>query len=109
LTGRYPFQHGVRDNSGYRLASADTLASRLKSTGFATGAFVGSYALDARFGLNAGFDVYDGRFDDRATGGALIVPERPATAVVARATAWISAQGGQWFAWVHVYDPHAPY
>src|SRR5438309_591245 len=25
------------------------------------------------------------------------------------ATGWIQRQGGKWFAWVHVYDPHAPY
>src|SRR2546422_7528134 len=31
LTGRYPFQHGVRDNSGYRLApDARTAATLLK-------------------------------------------------------------------------------
>ena len=28
----------------------------------ATGAFIGSFALDSRFGLNAGFDVYDERY-----------------------------------------------
>src|SRR6202030_2155669 len=35
--------------------------------------------------------------------------ERPAAAVVAPARAWIASQRGRWFAWVHLYDPHAPY
>jgi len=35
--------------------------------------------------------------------------ERRADAVVAAALDWIGAQSGKWFAWVHVYDPHAPY
>jgi arylsulfatase A-like enzyme/Tfp pilus assembly protein PilF len=111
LTGLYPFQHGYRENSGYRLrAGSDTLATILKANGFATAAFVGAFPLDARFGLTPGFDVYDGRFDDAGGGGVFLLPERPATAVVARATEWINSQGsGKWFTWVHVFDPHAPY
>jgi len=110
LTGTYPFQHGYRENSGYRLKPGmPTLATILKERGFATGAFVAAFPLDARFGLTPGFDVYDGRFDD-LTGGGFTIVERPASAVVALATSWIDAQaGGRWLAWVHVYEPHAPY
>jgi arylsulfatase A-like enzyme/Flp pilus assembly protein TadD len=110
LTGTYPFQHGYRENSGYRLKSGmPTLATILKGRGFATAAFVAAFPLDARFGLTPGFDVYDGRFDD-LTGGGFTIVERPASAVVALATSWIDAQaGGRWLAWVHVYEPHAPY
>src|SRR5206468_4499962 len=109
LTGTYPFQHGFRENSGYRLKPGlPTLATLLKAQGFATGAFVGAFPLDARFGLTPGFDVYDGRFDD-LTGVGFIIAERPAAAVVAQAKAWIGEQRGRWFAWVHVYEPHAPY
>ena len=110
LTGTYPFQHGYRENSGYRLKPGmPTLATILKGRGFATAAFVAAFPLDARFGLTPGFDVYDGRFDD-LTGGGFTIVERPASAVVALATSWIDAQaGGRWLAWVHVYEPHAPY
>jgi len=38
-----------------------------------------------------------------------VPPERPASAVVAAARRWIRREGDSWFAWVHVYDPHAPY
>jgi len=65
LTGQYPFQHGVRDNSGYRLPrDARTAATLFKQAGYATAAFVGAFPVHARFGLNAGFDVYDDRFGD---------------------------------------------
>src|SRR4051812_15218641 len=38
LTGRLPFEHGVRDDAGYVLADdARTLAEQLRSRGFATG------------------------------------------------------------------------
>src|SRR5947209_3085670 len=62
LTGLYPYQHGVRDNSGFRLAgSVPTLATVLHAAGYATGAFVGGFTLDSQFGLGHGFDVYDDR------------------------------------------------
>jgi len=110
LTGLYPYQHGYRENAGHRLpAGTGTLATRLKAAGFETGAFVAAFPLDARFGLTPGFDVYDGRFDDVGSGAEFLLPERPAPIVVARATAWIRARGGRWFAWVHLYEPHAPY
>jgi arylsulfatase A-like enzyme/Tfp pilus assembly protein PilF len=110
LTGEYPFEHGVRDNSGYRLpAAVGTIATRLHAAGFATGAFVAAAPLDPRYGLAAGFDLYDGRFDDAGGGASFTLPERPATIVVARAMTWIQTQTRPWFAWVHVYEPHAPY
>jgi hypothetical protein len=33
----------------------------------------------------------------------------PAPAVVDRAVQWIRQRNARWFAWVHLYDPHAPY
>lgn len=110
LTGLYPFAHGLHDNAGYRLARGTaTLATFLKGSGYATGAFVGAFPLDARFGLAAGFDVYDDRYPARARASDLLMPERPADQVVAAATAWIRQRRGRWFAWVHLFDPHAPY
>ena len=38
LSGRYPFEHGVRDNAGFRFPpGTDTLATLLKARGYATG------------------------------------------------------------------------
>ena len=57
LTGTYPYEHGVRDHSGYRLkAGLPTMASLLKQQGFETGAFVGAVPLEKRVGFDAGFD-----------------------------------------------------
>ena len=110
LTGRYPYEHGIRDNSGFRVRSGEvTLATRLKSLGFATGAFVSAYPLDQRYGLNAGFDTYDDRVSEVGRTTDLVVPERPADAAVASALEWIGRQNSKWFGWVHVFDPHAPY
>ena len=111
FTGEYPYQHGVRENSGYRLApGARTIATLLKSAGYATGAFVGAFPVHSRFGLNQGFDVYDDRFGETRAPTEFVMPERPATAVVPLARDWIARhRGGRWFVWVHVFDPHAPY
>src|SRR6266545_4629359 len=65
LTGQFPFQHGLRDNSGYRLPPGSrTAATILKQAGYTTAAFVAGFPLHSRFGLNQGFDVYDDRLGD---------------------------------------------
>ena len=123
LTGEYPFQHGLRDNSGYRLPrDARTAATMLKQAGYATAAFVAAFPLHSRFGLNAGFDLYDDRFGESHGLTDFNMPERPASAVVPLARDWIAGRAGRaggargegqgaqpWFVWVHVFDPHAPY
>jgi arylsulfatase A-like enzyme len=110
LTGRLPFDHGIRDNSGYRVKEGTaTLATRLKAAGYATGAFVAAFPLTKRFGLTLGFDEYDDQIPEMRGAGVLDVPERRADAVVSRAQAWIDKQPGRFFGWVHVFDPHSPY
>jgi len=109
LTGRYPFDHGVRDNSGFRLGAAPrTLAEAAREKGMATGAFVGAFPLDRRFGLSRGFDVYDD-VGGEAAQADFAFTERRAGEVVAVARAWIDRQQKPWLAWVHVFDPHASY
>jgi len=125
LTATYPTRNGVRDNGAFRLPeNRSTVATALESAGYRTGAFVGAFVLDARFGLNRGFDVYDDRM--RSHGSDLELAERPAEQVFRAAARWIldgqadaaTARPGElsiratdkkWFAWVHVYDPHEPY
>jgi arylsulfatase A-like enzyme/Tfp pilus assembly protein PilF len=120
LSGRYPFRHGVRENSGFRFpGDVDTLATLLKARGYRTGAFVSAFPLDVRFGLARGFDVYDDRYGKGAERRAFREPERPGAATVAAAVAWINQQSNPqseirnpqspWFAWVHLYEPHFPY
>ena len=111
LTGLYPFQHGVRENSGFRLsASVPTLATVLHGAGFATGAFVGAFPLDSQFGLDRGFDVYDDRYAKGTDEEEFVIAERRGDEVVRLALAWWRAREGKpRFLWVHLYDPHAAY
>jgi arylsulfatase A-like enzyme/tetratricopeptide (TPR) repeat protein len=122
LTAVSPPVHGLRANGLFRLGpKLPTLATVLKEAGYRTGAFVGAFVLDARFGLNRGFDVYDDRYGEKAPGDPAEGAERRAEDVVKPAAAWINQQSNhrenqqspignqQWFAWVHLYDPHEPY
>ena len=132
MTAVSPPVHGLRANGLFRLGpQLPTLATVLKSAGYRTGAFVGAFVLDARFGLNRGFDVYDDRYGEKAVGDPAESAERRAEDVVRPAAAWIlgrdlglGARGSTlqppvpspqspapspWFAWVHLYDPHEPY
>lgn len=109
LTGELPSVHGARDNGWEVLQPrAVTVADRLRSAGYHTGAFVSTFILSAQFGLDHGFDVYD---DHLRSAGPLLDLDlrRPAADTAAAAERWIAAQGSApFFAWIHFYDPHAP-
>ena len=111
LTGLYPFQHGVRDNSGFRLAATHaSLASVLHDAGYATGGFVSGFPLEARFGLGRGFEVYDDRFSNSVRDEEFQLAERRGDEAVAAALAWWrAAAAAPRFLWLHLFDPHAPY
>jgi arylsulfatase A-like enzyme/cytochrome c-type biogenesis protein CcmH/NrfG len=111
LSGRLPYEHGMRDNSGFRVKDGTaTIATRLKEAGFATGAFVGGFPLTKRFGLTPGFDTYDDQMPELTGAIAISMPERRADVVVGRAVDWIGRlQQQRFFSWVHLFDPHSPY
>ncbi len=111
LTGLYPPDHGVRDNTGFRLdASIPTIATIARERGWATGAFVAAFPLDSRYGLDRGFEVYDDGYAPSGTPGEFSMPERAGPEVVSAALAWWRGQKGRpRLLWVHLYEPHAPY
>ena len=56
MTGLYPTYHGVRLNGTTALSQGHTtLAESLSKQGYQTGAFIGAFVLDGRWGLNQGF------------------------------------------------------
>ena len=112
FTGTYPMHHGVRDNGGYYLEPSEvTLAETLKDKGFATGAFVGAFVLDSRWGLDQGFDRYFDDFDlSKYERISLDTVQRRGDEVMAEALAWMdSVKDKPFFCWIHLYDAHAPY
>ncbi len=103
LTGLYPSEHGIRENSRFLDDDRTLLAERLRDAGYDTAAFVSGYPLKRRFGLARGFDHYD---DDMGMGNA----ERSAGPTTQQALEYLQASPrGPVFVWVHYFDPHDPY
>ncbi len=113
MTGLIPPAHGVRLNGVHRLREGTpTLGRVLQSAGYRTGAFIGAYVLDSRFGLDQGFDVYDDEIPKGEDATGSLEAERRGDVVAARAVAWLRSlpgDGRPFFLWMHMYDPHAPY
>jgi len=111
LTGKYPREHGIRNNNQGGLSEElDSLAKAFGRYDYETGAFIAAFVLDAQYGLDRGFDVYA---DDMVTSKMGVQPaewQNPADVVTDRALEWLeSVKGKPFFAWVHYYDPHEPY
>lgn len=112
FTGLIPPRHGVRDNGGFFVEKeTTTLAERLKDGGYATGAFVGAWVLDSRWGLDQGFDHYSDRFDlSKYKVVNLGTVQKKGDEVMDLALEWLEGvKERKFFAWVHLYDPHTPY
>ncbi len=109
LLGTTPNHHGVHENLNFIVSQELlTLAEHLRNNGYSTGAFVGAYPLDSRFGLSQGFDLYDDKYS-RIHSVNLSSLERKAEAVIDAALAWLKGRISPWFLWVHCWDPHTPY
>jgi arylsulfatase A-like enzyme/Flp pilus assembly protein TadD len=109
LLGTTPLYHGVHENSqAVVIDQFVTMAEFLKDMGYSTGAFIGAFPLDSRYGLAQGFDVYDESYPAKGT-SSFEFPERKASAVVESALDWLDEQRNTWFLWIHLWDPHAPY
>ena len=111
LTGLLPPHHGLRNNGvGALRPGTATLATLLAGAGYRTAAFVGAFVLDHRFGLKAGFELYDDEIERDPKAGVVLEAERPGREVVDRALAWLAKDDTRpFFLWVHLYDAHAPY
>jgi arylsulfatase A-like enzyme/Flp pilus assembly protein TadD len=108
LTGLRPGRHGLTVNgAGGGPLPVATLAERLAARGYATGAFVSAAVLDGRLGLSGGFGTYDDRL--AVPGGPPQPTERRADVTVDAALAWDGWDTPSFFAFVHLFDPHAPY
>lgn len=112
MTGMYPTYHGVRVNGNTALSEEQTtIAEVLSAQGYRCGAFIGAFVLDGRWGLEQGFQQYDDQFDlQKYRHIDLGAVQRPGKEVTDAALAWLDGEkANPFFAWIHLYDPHAPY
>jgi arylsulfatase A-like enzyme len=102
FTGRYPAEHGIRDNVSPPLGrDVPVLAEVFQREGFSTAAFVASAVLDRQSGLARGFATYSDRL-------SVNEDKKPGDVVISDAVEWMRDKT-RFFAWIHLYDCHAPY
>ena len=111
LSGRLPFEHGVRDNTGFTVKTGEaTLPVLLKPLGFATSGVVSAYVLREETGIGRGFDSFDASLPPSSGEVAVGELQRDGTASLAVARGWLGGQQSDRFLlFFHIYEPHSPY
>jgi choline-sulfatase len=111
LSGQLPFEHGVRDNSGFTVKPAQWLLQRaLQGAGWQTGGFVSAYVLRSATGIGQGFDRYDADLPTASPEASIGQIQRDGAETLAAATRWLDARtDSKFFLFVHFYEPHKPY
>jgi Flp pilus assembly protein TadD len=111
FTGLLPPQNGVRDNLGYALSPGPaTLASWLKTKGYATGGAVSSIVLSHATGISRGFDFYEDGIEPTKASQIISRVQRGGAETASVLTEWIHARGKTpFFAFLHLFEPHTPY
>ena len=111
LSGRLPFETGIRDDVGMRVQPEERLLPLLlRERGFSTAAIVSGARLRRDTGIDQGFDFFDDEMPPN--------PEEPGTVPVERdggesekiAEHWLDSAGtSRVFLFLHLNEPHAPY
>jgi arylsulfatase A-like enzyme/Flp pilus assembly protein TadD len=114
LSGRLPFETGVRDDIGFVVKSGERLLPQmLRERGYATAGIVSSYVLRKETGINQGFDFFDMPASSREPTIERVQQdgsERDGGESEAIAERWLDQQRSQRvFLFLHLYEPHAPY
>lgn len=111
FTGRLPAEHGARDNLGYRMKpDVPTLAELLKKAGYTTGGAISAVVLGSGTGMGRGFDFYEDSVEPTRSHESVGRVQRPGDETEALLGRWLGpVASGPFFAFLHLYEPHAPY
>ncbi|MGE0448270.1 MAG: sulfatase-like hydrolase/transferase [Vicinamibacterales bacterium] len=111
LTGRLPFENGVRDSAGQTLSgSARTIAELLRDRGYSTGAAVSSWLLRPGTGIERGFSFFDAPQAETIDADPIAGLLRDGADTEQVAERWLdSLSGTRAFLFMHVAEPHAPH
>lgn len=134
FTGLLPRTHGTLKNGLQVDASLPLLSEILAKEGYRTGAFLSSFAVSSKFGLQRGFTVYDDDFKDgqckwdvERWEGHKIQGDFCRRGDLTRASTekWLESNGylspagkdakpaappaQPFFVWIHFFDAHNPY
>ncbi|MBM4247595.1 MAG: DUF229 domain-containing protein, partial [Deltaproteobacteria bacterium] len=134
FTGLLPRTHGALKNGLPVNPKLTLLSETLGGAGYRTAAFLSSFAVASRFGLQRGFSEYDDRFKDGQCKWDVAPWEgqkiegdfcRRGDLTRAAAVKWLESAGylppagaapgaakkpeQPFFVWIHFFDPHNPY
>jgi arylsulfatase A-like enzyme len=125
MTGLHPGTHQVFANAVPVSKNFATMAEILRKDGYETAAFVSVWLVNPSIGFGQGFDYFSGikEIRDKNSKDSEVRDERPRTQrprgreairrgdkTVDAALEWFEKnKEKQFFAWVHLYDPHSPY
>ena len=120
FSSQYPISHGVLFNGAAVPQDLKMLAEILQENKYKTAAFVSSFVLHSKFGMNQGFVTYNDQFEEEGSssksktyhnqkveGGF----DRRADKTTDSALEWLkeSKRSQPFFLWIHYFDPHQPY
>ena len=111
LSGRLPFETGVRDNVGFAVKPAERLLPQmLRDRGYATAGIVSSFVLRKETGIGQGFDLFDAEIPATREQTSISQMQRDGAQSEAIAEHWLDSNGsGRAFLFLHLYEPHKPY
>lgn len=120
LSGKHPYAHGVRSNSGYVLSDENVmLAEVLRDRGYETAAEVAVDVLERDSRIDQGFEHFRGP-DDSGVDLKQVVPKngaekitkpiRPGADISRKGIEFLRAQRHRkFFLWLHYFDAHHPH
>jgi len=111
LSGRLPFETGVRDNVGFTIRpDVPLLPELLRAKGLATGGAVSSFVLRGETGIARGFDFFDSQMPEAAPDKPIGQIERRGEDTLSVARRWMEGLSSpRFFLFFHLYEPHRPY
>ena len=108
MSGYYPHELKIFNNSDNLPLPVTTLAERLRDEGYRTLGVVSNFVLRRGGGFEQGFDYYDDKMDDLELVRG--IPERIAEKTTETAIGLIRLHHRKpFFLWIHYQDPHGPY
>ncbi|HYM24982.1 MAG TPA: sulfatase-like hydrolase/transferase [Vicinamibacterales bacterium] len=111
LSGRLPFETGVRDNVGFSVKPGERMLPQLlHEQSYATAGIVSAFVLRKETGIGQGFDVFDAEMPPATVDTNIAEVRRDGAQSEGIAERWVDAQATQrFFLFLHLYEPHKPY
>jgi arylsulfatase A-like enzyme/cytochrome c-type biogenesis protein CcmH/NrfG len=111
LSGRLPFDTGVRDNLGFVVKPGERLLPQLlHERGFSTAGIVSAFVLRKETGIGQGFDLFDADMPPAPIESNISQVQRDGTQSERIAERWLDGIGtSRAFLFLHLYEPHKPY